>query len=76
MYPYYGAHWLTAGVTINTVKSDIISIGTFTITPNGKNNYNRLRLADKMIVTNEYAEYVISKVSELNNIYASTDITD
>lgn len=76
LFPYYGAHWFEAGVTINTIRDEVQIGGAFTITPNGKNNYNRLRLADKMIVTNEYAEYVITKLAKKNSEFALTEITD
>lgn len=76
LYPYYGSHWFEAGVTINTIKEEVLTMGSFTITPNGKNNYNRLRLADKMIVTNKYAEYTMAKVAKKNSEFALTEITD
>ncbi|HCY32603.1 MAG TPA: hypothetical protein DHV06_13690 [Bacteroides thetaiotaomicron] len=76
LFPYYGSEWFKSEITINTIKSEIISGKQFTVTPNGANDYKRLQQADKMIVTSEYANYVIQKLEIINNKIASLAIID
>ncbi|MDE5694892.1 MAG: hypothetical protein K2H77_02810, partial [Alistipes sp.] len=76
LFPYYGLEWAKRGITINTIKSEIISGQQFTITPNGANDYKRLQQADKMKVTSEYADLVIQKIKVVDNEIAFSMIID
>lgn len=76
LFPYYGSEWAKRGITIDTIKSEVISGQQFTITPNGANDYKRLQQADKMKVTSEYADLVIQKIKVVDNEIAFSMITD
>lgn len=76
LFPYYGANWSRLHITIDTIKSEIISEKEFTITPKGANNYLPLTKADKMKVTQEYARLVMGKIEVENKRIAFSLMTD
>ena len=66
--PFYGQNWRNQNLTITNQKNEVLSRGLFNITPSGKNSFGSLmRGADKLRLTNEFGEYLVNKILEIDN---------
>lgn len=66
--PHYGQNWNSQGITITDLRKDVIKKGVFNVTPSGKNSFGSLMQgADKLRLTPEFGQFLISKIARLNN---------
>lgn len=66
--PYYGRNWNKYNISISNEKGNALRTGIIKLTPSGKNSYGSLmRGGDKLRITDEFADYVINKIVEINN---------
>ncbi len=64
---YYGEKWNEYKITISNEKELALSKKLFNVTPSGKNSYGSLMQgSDKLKLTKEFAEYLISKISKID----------
>lgn len=66
--PFYGSEWNKQGITITNQKNEVLKIGSFNITPSGKNSFGSLmRGADKLRITQEFGQFLINKIVRIEN---------
>ncbi len=65
--PYYGQEWNKYNIGISNQRDEVVNKGLFDVTPSGKNSYGSLmRGADKLRVTPEFGQYLISKIVKID----------
>lgn len=75
--PFYGKNWNKYNITITNQKSEVIENNLFDITPSKKNSFGSLmRGADKLKITEEFANYIINKIIIIENKIALTKIEE
>jgi len=70
--PFYGSEWQKHHLTITNEKNEMLSKKLGNVTPSGKNSFGSLmRGGDKLRLTASFANYVIDKITAINNSIAT-----
>jgi HKD family nuclease len=70
--PFYGSEWHQHYLTIGNQKNEALSKKLGNVTPSGKNSFGSFnRGADKLRITVVFANYVIDKMTSINNAIAT-----
>ncbi|MFP9114763.1 restriction endonuclease PLD domain-containing protein [Flavobacterium sp. RHBU_3] len=73
--PFYGGLWIQYNIKATNQRAEVLNKGLFNITPSGKNSYGSLnRGADKLRITTEFGEYLLSRVSTINRAIEESQI--